>query len=257
MSDNSQLITSLKNPFFKRTSPQIEYWNNGEIPLFYKAKLRKNFPSIYLDKNNPITYIYNDMGYRSTTSTPPENKDYLVAFGCSLTWGSSLHQEHRYSDRIEEHLKIPVINLALPGGSANFILEQVSLMILNLEKFPKYAFIQWPTYNRFTLLGIDNEYIINAHSSETHNKNIYNNIIKMNQNIFLSKYMQSYLLVNKLLSERNTKCINFSFDTSDSNILNCKFIQIVDTARDGIHAGINTHMNVTEFILSEIQNDNG
>lgn len=252
-----KIYNKFKNPYFFRNHPKEgQQWCDNERLLFSKAKELPNFPKIYLDyKNNPIIYSYNKAGYRSNHYSIPNNEDYLMVFGCSQSWGSSLHQEHRYSDILEKTLNLNVINVAIPGGSANFILEHVINLTLSGYKFPKYAVLQWPHFNRYIFLGERGEYIANSHTSGDFFK-VYKTLITKDENIFLYKYIQSYLFVNKILNDNKTTCFNFSFDINESKMLNCNFIPIIDIARDGQHAGINTHKTVAEHVLKNIHNDN-
>lgn len=123
------------------------FQDNREEELFHKnrKRLKKYKEGFYF--KNPIEYNINKFGYRCDHIIPPAT-DYMLVTGCSHTYGHSLHKENRYSDLLEEHYNIPVLNIGVSGGSSNLIKDNILQLLTSGHRLPKLISIQWPASNR-------------------------------------------------------------------------------------------------------------
>jgi len=119
------------------------------------AKHRK-FLSKYKDGlyiKNPVTYTINHLGYRTRDDIP--TTDYILAVGCSHTFGIGLHEEHRFTNLLEDFYKVPVLNVSIPGGSPNSVRDNIIQLLSSDTCLPKLVILQWPSDTRLTF-GLQN-----------------------------------------------------------------------------------------------------
>jgi len=96
---------------------------------------------------NNIDYYFNNLGYRSNFDfdvAKLKNKKIILVLGDSDTSGKGLNFEDMYSTKIQSNTDDCVMNLAIPGLSADGMSRIGSLSILALGSAVKHVCVFWP-----------------------------------------------------------------------------------------------------------------
>lgn len=223
--DNSKYKTDKKNT--------VKYLGKVEYKIHKKAS--KGKPSYY-----EVTYTLNSMGYRCKYDYLP-NEDYILVAGCSISYGHSIPQEHRYSDLLEKHYKMPVLNISVSAGSCNLIKDNVLQLLISKQRLPKVLIVQWPSANRYWIgtrpYGISDDNELGFTQSSQHAFEVTNYLCKI-QNIPILN-VKTYMSGN-----------NFDSNMLDNGRPYCDF------GRDLIHPGTETHKLYANDIIELLNQKN-
>ena len=226
------------------------YFISKEEKLTYES-YRKRKPKnwIYQDnKKNPLTYKFNEYGYRSKYNDIADLDEYYIAIGCSHTLGAGVHEEHRYSNIVETETGVPVVNLGYSGGSALYIFYNISYFLSCNVKKPKAIFIQWPAVDRYSVLthaGVDR--LMHNHVGTRHKRSVKAFHLTFPTAIRETSYFSYYTTIN-LLKTANIPNLNLSREPYE-NVLTW---DNVDAARDQFHFGVQSHKNLANVILNNL-----
>ena len=187
---------------------------------------------------NPIEYTVNRFGYRSKYSDIP-NTDYILVLGCSHTFGFGLHEEHRYSNLLEDHYNNPVINIGFPGTAPNFIRDNIFQLFVSGRRMPKLVIIQWPNTIRLTF----NHTTLGPWTIRRKENKLFANSIECIDAFSKTAKHQ----VDKLLEKLDIPCVSFSLRGPNLDIVK------TDVARDRDHPGIETNKKIFEHIVEKIE----
>ena len=197
-------------------------------------------------ENDPIITIENELGYRSSVVYPTD--EYFLHLGCSNTYGSYLHEQHRASNIIEERTGIPVINLGIPGGGANIIHMNVQKLMLSSFTKPKAIFVQWPEIYRITFPESDGKKrIIRANQQRKDDMIIFESFARRG-GLFELLAQHSYDGLNNF----DIPVVNYAVDDDPAKFYNIDQVVRVDAARDDKHCGIETNKKIADYILGQI-----
>ena len=207
----------------------------NEEQLFYKNK--KTFKTykdgLYISK--PIDYTLNKFGYRCNHVFPPD-KDYILALGCSHTFGQGLHKEHRYTDLLESYYNIPVLNIGIYGGACNLVRDNLIQLFTSGYNLPKMVVIQWPNENRL---------FYGTYRLQNCSRTIVQSMESLKQ---YSKTSQNH--TRWLLSNYKIPFIEFTVHNKPESQLPNFYI---DLARDLDHPGIESNKIIFKYIKKEIR----
>jgi len=113
----------------------------------------RNVQDYWRSKN--ICYNLNEHMFRTNHNFESlKDNDFLLAVGCSMTMGVGINEESRWSNQLEQHLNIPVVNLGVSASDIHTVIRNVSTYISNYSK-PKAIIIQIPELTRFSFLRPD------------------------------------------------------------------------------------------------------
>lgn len=202
--------------------------------------------------NNPIEYKFNNLGFRCNDVSELTD-DYLLFTGCSLTEGVGLHLEDTYPYLVSKALNKTYFNLALGGTGPNIVKDNLIMFLSNIKKYklPKCIIIQWPDFNRFTLLGSNfNWYHINAWSGDLF-KEIISNELPTHSNI-LYRYITLQFIKNMGIDVVELGSFGDEHIMSETIKCNYPFIESSDKARDLSHPGVETHKLFAKEILNSL-----
>lgn len=125
---------------FLESASAMEYLEVNH-QAFYVHQVDQSEEKNYGDVINK--YELNSLGYRSN-----EFKEVpLVTAGCSVTYGIGVPQETIWSTIVAKNLNLEHVNLAVPGWSAEAIVDNLFKYFYNYGN-PKYLFVLFPDYNR-------------------------------------------------------------------------------------------------------------
>jgi hypothetical protein len=153
--------------------------------------------------------------------------------GGSHTYGHSLHKENRYSDLLEEHYNIPVLNIGVSGGSPNLIKDNILQLLTSGHQLPKLISIQWPPSARICF----------GHSLINYNSSIFQKIIDLDSLEIYSNTAQQQTYW--LLSNFNIPFVEFQVFGSTTTF-------VTDYARDLEHPGTESNKKIFEYHREEI-----
>ena len=231
--DIDPFLIVCREKFCNNTFP-FQYDREEELFHRNRKRLKKYKEGFYF--KNPIEYNINKFGYRCDHIIPPAT-DYMLVMGCSHTYGHSLHKEHRYSDLLEEHYNMPVLNVGVSGGSSNLIKDNILQLLTSGHRLPKLISIQWPASNRI-YFGYSH---INYRSSMFQKKldldslEIYSKTAQQQTQWLLSKFDIPFVEIEIF---NNTKSAYPKF--------------VTDYGRDLDHPGIESNKTIFKYLREKI-----
>ena len=213
----------------------IKQLREGKLPFINQFRYQRSMTNFSL----------NQFGYRSKQNYPIEG-DYIVAFGCSHTFGYALREEYRYSNLIQNTLNVPVINLGVIGTSAGFIKDNLLQLLFYLTshriKKPKFIVVQWPDFARLWF-GIHQN--LKSHSFV---KKEFLNTENIKKIEFFN--LMNFYHVNLLCKMYDIKRIDFCLQTNwPEDEIGLNQIEYLDLAEDNEHPGIKTNKLIHDYIL--------
>ena len=261
------LKTSLAGRTFEFTDA-----NEEKEYLANKKKLGDSWH--YYD--NPIEYKHNKFGYRSIELEELKN-NFVLAFGCSYTYGFGLHLKDLWVHRLAKELKTTYLNLAVSGTGPELVFYNTVLFSEYCRKnniAPSVVSIQWSFDSRagywyntpdiiqpeYRLFDLTTKYS-NLDNFDCGSKAEYDQYLdsftqfevkKINSKIFYP------LVVNQIWKSLGAKVYNYSSPSTDyktnflSEELPYKVHEIepaTDFARDLSHPGIDEHTVILNKIL--------
>lgn len=250
----------------------VFYWDHGcESPeLFEEWKQDSKMDPIYLDEFNPITYELNSYGYRCKDFSKYTDGKFILAIGCSHTFGTGLHNKDIWCNQLGSSLKMPVMNLASAGMGPDWLYTITSTYAHN-NKYPKpfLVALQWP--GRFRRLFARDGSLQPHHPSykfENFSKRTvedldwlwYKNryIIEDEERIRYNHY--NYLATKKLWESWGVPVVNFTYedDYIEGEVIYPSIHSIktehTGYARDLRHDGRGIHKQVADKLEKIISN---
>ena len=123
-----------------------DFFGYDSEELFEKNK----FPEWrYSDSNGKLTYNIDKYGFRNNFDIDSV-KEYCVAVGCSITFGSGQFENERYTSYLEKKLGMPIYNMGI-GGSNDMVSMHNLLWFLSKFKKPKYIIFQHTAMDRIAM----------------------------------------------------------------------------------------------------------
>jgi len=223
---------------------KVSYWGHDEFHLYQKAKANNVIGNEYDDyETRPIVYNQNKFGFRSEICDPTDLHEYGIAVGSSNTWGSGIHLEDRFDTLIQKEIAINIINIGWPGGSIDYVSDQITHIILNNKNKPKFFIIEWPPLTRRTMWGLNAFMSITPHSIKIQ-KEIFENILDEGIEYFYGEAIKSRFITQKLLDHFNIPYYEWSITPDSSSVFDIEMQEYIDYARDGIHPGPKTNLEI-------------
>ena len=230
---NAPFLQTPNQDFVNKTIP---FYYDREHESYKKdVKFLKEYKNgLYLEK--PIEYKFNRLGYRCKYADIP-NSNYILVLGCSHTFGSGLHEEHRYSNLLEDNYNLPVLNISFPGGAPNLIRDNLIHLCTSDKRLPELVIIQWPNKHRLTI------------GRETYGPWTKRYLGRKNWFTSGLEYVAEYSALakyqsNKLLSKFKVPLIEFDM-YGNQNL-------VIDVARDRYHPGIDSNKKICEYLIGKI-----
>ena len=219
-------------------------------------------------KDIPITYEYNSHGHRSKEISEL-GKKYILFNGCSHTEGHAMPIEETYAYMLSKDLNMDYYNLALKGNTVNTTYYNLSLFLAKAKVKPKLVVIQWPHFNRLTLIHQDKDPKWNQYGVYTVHRNpgmkyddtgIYK-LLDMNNVPMSHSYWYRHLTL-ELLSNYKIPIVEINgmseieispYEPVKTTIVSWPGIEFFpDLARDHLHAGPLTNRLWADKILESL-----
>lgn len=132
--------TLIEQPRVVERSVTVPFWDSDTEAQFQKNK--ETFGPSWKYYNTPITYEINSLGYRMKEFDQIDWSNYMVVLGCSHTAGVGLNLEETWPYRISQELNMDLVNGAIPGGTNEFMLMNLT-RLLNNRTPPKLVVFNW------------------------------------------------------------------------------------------------------------------
>ena len=215
----------------------------------YQQNLKKQ-PEDWYYRNVKVKYNLNSFGYRTKEFDQIDWKNSIVMFGCSHVFGTGVEEQYTISVLLEQLIGIPVINLAVDGGS-NQIMFHNSLILSEKYPSPKAIIYFWTSFGRFFIYSSDK---IESHHINT-NTNQYKNLAGYanTRNLVISNLMWIKCIRN--IWKNKTEIYELTFFNHVSKILNdnCEHLFADNLARDCGHQGNFNNIVIAEKLKSKIK----
>jgi hypothetical protein len=184
--------------------PGINKFYMGDSEEFYKKNLNE-MPDDWHYRTKDVTYTLNRLGYRSRELDGYDISNSIVIMGCSITFGVGVSDDETISHYLKEITGRDVINLGVPGGSNQLILNQ-SIEFKKKYGNPYCLMVAWSTTDRTVYYG-DNSW---------HNIGPWNTILPKYEDPKLAQYKRLY--DNLYLDEFNEK-ISFRYIVNSMRLI--------------------------------------
>jgi hypothetical protein len=238
-----------KNKFLPIDTDISKDWSGTDTKELYQKNLSTQ-PNDWYYRNNTVTYTLNSNGYRTHEFNDIDWANSIVIFGCSHIFGVGLDDKDTISNRLEEILNTPVINMGVPGSSIMFSLHN-SIILRDGYPTPKAVIMFLTGYNRIVEY---HRYTTEFHGSWHIEENSLPDVWFKNKN---------HTTVNTMLMSKTSrllwqdKCPYYeaTWDKDTKSILNCDLISPIheDFARDLGHAGIKTALYTAQTISDKLK----
>lgn len=228
----------------------MNFWATGQIPHSWKpgnvtalwqgTDTVKNFatnPNAADWQNIDIDYRYNPQGFRTHDLKHLLGQSVDVALGCSFTEGIGLPAQQSWPRLIEQHRGLPMLNLGLGGGATDTVARILTNIsgLYNIQS----VFILWPYQERFELYTTDSVKSIQPYNASGHH------IWNMDEGVSEQRYQRNKNTVDMLATIHKFSVIELSTRQVTDEL-------IKDLARDGLHAGPNTHISLSKIMLAKL-----
>ena len=142
-------------PIYPKRAGKFEWMQGDSLDNFNinKNKAGKNWK--YLTKQ--VTYTVNSSGYRAPEWDQIDWKNSIVLFGCSCTYGTGISDDETIAYHLEKLSGRPVINLGVPSGSNDLIIQH-GISLLDYFEAPYAVANIWSTSDRFRFFRNDSDY---------------------------------------------------------------------------------------------------
>lgn len=190
-----------------------------------------------------ITYKINRHGFRCDEF---EDKECIVALGCSFTMGIGLPLHESWPQILGKKLQITPYTLAWGGAAADTCFRLAEYWLPELR--PRAVFMLTPPANRFELIKAEGNPPIEVFMPNEHERDIepfLKHYWTMNENGRLNN-VKNKLAIQALCDKLNLPCIIYDvFDYMG------KSREEVGYARDRMHAGPLAHYQLVERMLHD------
>jgi len=246
----NRTFTTFDNKNFYNNPKNLEWDFVGTDKRdLYEKNLKKQSKDWYY-RTAKIKYNLNSFGYRTKEFDQIDWKNSIVMFGCSHVFGTGVEEQYSISSLLEKLIDIPVINLAVDGGS-NQIMFHNSLVLSELYPPPKAIVYFWTSFGRFFIYShdkIESHYrneIMEKHKDSFGYSSPYNLAIS---NLMWIKYMRN-------LWKNKTEIYELTFFKHVTKILNneCEHVTCDNFARDCGHQGIFSNIEISKKLKSKIK----
>jgi len=229
----------------------------GDSEELYKQNL-KDKPEDWVWRDQKVEYNMNSLGYRTKEFDEHDWKESIVVFGCSCVFGVGVDNEQTLPHYISELTARNVINLGIPGGSNQRMLD-LSLAMKRKYGEPYSIIMMWTCMDRlpyYTKNGVHNiglwSHTITKHDAYAQRwKSIFDNFYEEDSHEKITFYNIAESMRN-IWSDK-TKYYDSSYFESTSHYgkLN-NFHSFSVGARDLLHPGPNDHKNASKEIVANL-----
>ena len=204
---------------------------------------------------SPLVSENNLLGHRSKNLDELDLNNYILFSGCSHTWGVGLEKEETYPYLVAKQLQCDYYNLAISGGGIELAVVNIFSFLHNIKPNPKVLILQYPGPYRFLIRAAgDNKvfYNVGPWVKKT-----------AESEILVDFHKNRYIHAKYIIWEHLVKCINIPMvlvshenmidELKSMDIKNFLTIRNLDVAKDNIHPGIQSNIEIANLIVEHIE----
>jgi hypothetical protein len=206
-----------------------KFWTKtNELDAIRKENVLDVIPELHLLKRLTLdNYFDQIITWQPRQHSQPHD---WVAVGCSHTAGIGVFPGEIYVNRLSEHYKRPIHNLAKDGGNSTICRHNI-MQWLEQSNRPELIIAQWPNPIRSTLWNNNQTTLVTV----SDNHALVNDKLRLGEENFYSTWLDDIITVNRICNLLDIKIVNIMLESLDSryyNILQNKNINLhVDNAQ--------------------------
>ena len=228
--------------------------------------LLRQKPDSWIYRTKKVEYVYNSYGHRNNIEPEDISSEYLLFTGCSLTEGTGLAYEDRYSTVVANELNLQHYNLAIEGSGPDAVSHNLLSFISLVPHKPTAVIIQWPDFSRFFNISNGTIKYFNtgsADSDDPYECDIWNSSVKLDLTFSKNNFIRLWTL--DFLSKLGVSTVCEIFHgwcrrelvqlhevESSPHRLNKSYTPYLDRARDNSHPGIKSNQEQAKDLIDLI-----
>jgi len=238
--------------FLTEYSNMTLYWFGMDNKELYNKNIAhsEERASCVKQWDGKLTYKLNTHGFRSREII--EDKNCIVALGCSHTFGLGILEEETYISHLAKMLDLNYYNLGVPGAAADTVFRVASYWLPIIK--PKFVVMIAPERTRFEIRKSNTDTNVFGPSFPI-SKSIYGEILKIvvthEENAKLNRH-KNLLAIESITNKNNGKFI-WAEDSLISNITPWQNGNGPDKARDYRHPGPGRNLATAQWFYKDIK----
>lgn len=238
----------LTNKFIGQdTVNTVQSFTGGDsLELFEEHLLSQ--PNNWYYRNATISYMHNDNGHRCKNINEVNLDNYVLFAGCSHTEGIGLELEKSYPYITSQGLGCDYYNLAVSATGIDVAEHNLIVWLTTIKKKPRIIFIQWPDYTRFLSANPKYKTFI-PHGTWTEEE--------LSNRVIVNGELSGAFAARMYLAQKNIQNVAGTIPIVGIMMTNlviynsqCMYFRMIDKARDLSHAGIKSHKDLSDQLIS-------
>ena len=135
---------------------------------------------------------------------------HFVTTGCSHTGAIGLDISQGYTSVLAHELKMPGINLSLPGGNHQICAYNITRWLRHSR--PEFVIAQWPHPMRKLIWRNSGGAVLNVHADQDL---LFDTMLRYGDENFYCEWLQSILTITVLCETTNIPCVHWTLDEVD------------------------------------------
>jgi hypothetical protein len=215
----------------------IPFYSNLRCDTFGLDSYEHCFDKKHYQNYNPISYQFNEIGYRDRSVTKYQGNE-ILAIGDSFTVGLGVNQADCWTSQLEKILNYPVLNFSLNGASNDWISRKTTELLKFFQ--PKCIIIHYTFTHRRE--GTNTSW----HDNErTECEPVYSEEENFNN------WQTNFNLINQIsngIPVIHSGIADWHINPTHELLT----VKKEDLARDGFHYGVNTHKKFATNLLDYV-----
>ncbi len=244
---------------------RINCQSNNRLLLQREGWLNEDGTSVEID------YKINDYGFRCKNFSSEKG---IAFFGCSLTFGTGLREEHTWPYIVAKHFNTECWNLSMPGKGLDYVAMFSAMFLQDILPNLQAICVYMPPSGRKSIIvetTEEDEYVSLQNINLDHDKYLNQQQLPVipHGRFMKNEFDTEELLINLLWKSSNTFLNELGYTAilkgiADDygipfvvlNSIDCPlFTEGTDFARDLLHPGKNAHRAIAERFLLDLQID--
>lgn len=239
----------LTNKFIGQdTISMTQSFTGGDSQELFEEHLLSQ-PDDWYYRTANISYIHNDNGHRCKNISEVNLDNYVLFTGCSHTEGIGLELEKSYPYLTSHGLGYDYYNLAVSATGIDVVEHNIIVWLSTVKKKPKIIFIQWPDYTRF--LSANPEYKTFIPHGTWTEEDLSNRVI-------VNGDLSGAFAARRQLAQKNIQNVAGNIPIIGIMMTNlviynshCVYFRMSDKARDLSHAGMKSHQELADQLITQ------
>jgi len=226
----------------------LPFTGGDSLELFEEHS--RSQPDDWYYRTANISYSHNDNGHRCKNIKDVDLDNYVLFAGCSHTEGIGLELEKTYPYLTSKGLGYDYYNLAVSATGIDVVEHNIIVWLSTIKKKPKIIFSQWPDYTRFLSANPEYKTFI-PHGTWSKED--------MSDKVIVNGELSGAFIARKQLAQQNIQHVAGNIPVVGIMMTHlvaynsqCLYFRMVDKARDLSHAGIRSHKELANQLISHV-----